>query len=242
MNPLTAAGQQETLIPLVITLDTESGACVSGLTRDGRWLRPEPVTVEQVSPDNALYRYFHPVTVGMSASHAADARPEDRDIVRPAEPAGPALPAAQRVALLDRFADPSVAEAFSGSRSVGVVRVQVHRLHWQRSTGGKNFLRMEFADPLGEIHDWIVRDIQLLQAFPHPQSQVGTSTLETFLGHLAAEPIYISVGLTKPNGRFPGRFRGCHPLVVGVHGATGHLTSDYLPRKEGERTDACGVA
>ncbi|MFY9806455.1 MAG: hypothetical protein WAK86_04215 [Pseudonocardiaceae bacterium] len=232
-----AAIQRETLIPLVITLDTEGGACVSGATLDGRWFRPEPVTVEQVSPDNPLYQYYRPVAVELSASHAADARPEDRDIVRPAEPAGAPLPAAEREDLVNTLADASVAEAFSGLRSVGMLRVQVQRLYRQRSTGGKVFLRMEFADPVGDVYDWIVRDIQLLQPFSDPTSPDAASLLEAFLVHLATEPIYISVGLTKPNGRFPGRFRGCHPLVVGVHGATEHL-----PRRGREHTDARGVA
>ncbi|MFD7424404.1 hypothetical protein ACFV6M_28730 [Streptomyces californicus] len=89
----------------------------------------------------------------------------------------------------------------------------------QRSTGGRTFLRLEFTDNTGERFDWIVRDVRLLDAGPGEIAlPVGPE----------APLLYAAVGLTHPNHRFPGRFRGCHPLVVGLHPADG---SPLLPNE-----------
>lgn len=224
-----AVAQQELIYPLVITLDTDGAACVSGCTEDGVWFRPEPVTAVQVQADDALYQYFRPVLVGLTPSHESDARPEDRFVARAASPAGDALSGFERDALLQKIADASVEEAFAGGRSVGVVELRVRRVYAQRATGGKTFLRLEFADATDEVFDWIIRDIQLLQAFPDPAA--AHDELDRLTTRIAGVPRHVSIGLTKPNGRFPGRFRGCHPLVVGMHGIDQDL--GRVPRASG---------
>jgi hypothetical protein len=219
MTRISAQGemvQQVLLYPLVITRDTDGGACVSGCTEDGLWFRPEPVTADEVEGTDPLYQYFRPVHVGLSASHERDARPEDRNIAMAASPAGQALSEAERDNLLRKVADPSVEDAFAGERSVGVVELTARRVYAQRSTGGRTFLRLEFSDSPGKAFDWIIRDVQLLRAFPEPGA--ARAELEELSAVVAAAPRFVSVGLTKPDGRFPGRFRGCHPLVVGLHG------------------------
>ncbi len=205
-----------TLIPLAITLDTDDGACVAGVTASGRWLRPEPVTAADVTGSTPRYRFFRPVAVELVASPEPDARPEDRAVTGPVTETGAALDVAERAELLGRVADDSVELAFAGERSAGLVRARVRGFERRRSTGGRSFLRLAFTDPAGADHDWIVRDVRALRAF-------GGSGEDTALAEarawLAAAPVFLSIGLTKPNGRFPGRFRGCHPLVVGVHPA-----------------------
>lgn len=224
-DPEQGTVADETIFPLVITLDTDNTACVSGATSDGRWLRPEPVQFDEVSGPAPLYQYFTPVTVGLSASRADDARPEDRHLARAAVNAGLSLSIDERGELLAELADASVEEAFAGLRSVGVVRVEAQRLYRQRSTGGKRFVRLAFTDATGAAYDWIVRDIRFLTPFPDPAHPDDADWLEGFAAELTAGPFHMSVGLTKPTGRFPGQFRGCHPLVVGVHGATEELLS-----------------
>ncbi|ANN17146.1 hypothetical protein SD37_16850 [Amycolatopsis orientalis] len=220
-----------TLVPLAITLDTEGGACVAGVTAAGRWLRPEPVTAADVTGAVPRYRFFQPVTVTLAASAEPGARPEDRAIAGPVTDAGPALDTAERAGLLDRIADDSVERAFAGERSAGLVRARVRGFERRRSTGGRSFVRVAFTDPAGADHDWIVRDVRVLRAFGETGDLTGAQTV------LAAAPVFLSIGLTKPNGRFPGRFRGCHPLVVGV------LTADAdLPAWQKGVMDAPGVA
>ncbi|MCG0287988.1 hypothetical protein [Streptomyces sp. PSAA01] len=204
-----------TLLPLAVTLDAGGGACVAGLDLDGRWIRPEPVTAEQVGPEGP-YAFFHPVRIGLGPSTEPDARPEDRAVIAPPRPAGPALDPAMRERLLKDTADATVEKAFAGERSAGLVPADVRRVYGRRATGGRSFLRLEFTDASGAEHDWIVRDARLVRAFPAP--------LEGPLPDLAG-PCFLSIGLTKPNGRFPGRFRGCHPLVVGVLSERGDVSA-----------------
>ncbi|WP_030241107.1 hypothetical protein [Streptomyces sp. NRRL S-350] len=204
----------DTLVPLAVTLDADGGACVAGLDADGRWIRPEPVTAGEVGPDGP-YAFFRPVRIGLGPSTEADARPEDRTVLEAPRPAGQALDAAARERLLNETADATVAEAFAGERSAGLVLATVRRIYGRRSTGGRSFLRVEFTDASGAEYDWIVRDWRLVRRFPAPVE-----------GPLpgSAGPCFLSIGLTKPNGRFPGRFRGCHPLVVGVHSERGDVS------------------
>ncbi|MEU8588291.1 hypothetical protein AB0C59_15025 [Streptomyces sp. NPDC048664] len=215
----------ETFLPLAVTLDTDGGACVAGLDADGRWIRPEPVTADEVGPEGP-YAFFRPVRLGLGPSTEPDARPEDRAVRTPPRPAGEALGAAARARLLRDSADAGVEAAFAGERSAGLVAVQVRRLYGRPSTGGRSFLRMEFTDASGAEHDWIVRDRRLVRRFPAPHQDPPPDL---------AGPCFLSIGLTKPNGRFPGRFRGCHPLVVGV------LSGDFsgvLSEVLSERGDA----
>lgn len=204
-------------VPLAVTLDTEGGACVAGVTAEGRWLRPEPVTAAQVAGTDPGYVMHRPVRLVLGPATGDGARPEDRAAGGAPRRAGPPAGPAGRAALLAAVADPDVATAFAGGRSAGLVAVRPLGFRHQRSTGGRTFLRMEFTDSTGEHFDWIVRDLRLLDAGP------GEVALPT---GPEAPVLYAAVGLTHPNHRFPGRFRGCHPLVVGLHPADG---STLLP-------------
>lgn len=200
-----------TLIPLAVTFDADGGACVAGLDTGGAWIRPEPVRVEEVGPERP-YAFFQPVRIGLGPSAEPDARPEDRTVSSPPQPVGEILGAPAREQLLKNTADPTVTEAFANERSAGLVRAEVCRVYGRRSTGGRSFLRLEFTDDSGTEYDWIVRDWRAVRQFPNPVD----GPLPDLPGHC-----FLAVGLTKPNGRFPGRFRGCHPLVVGVHSERG---------------------
>jgi hypothetical protein len=96
----------------------------------------------------------------------------------------------------------------------------VREVYLRRSTGGRIFVRCRFADGSGAGYDWIVPEIAFAaraRELIH-SGRPGTGDLA------GAEAVYLALGLTKPNGRLPGRFGGCHPLVVGVHpvGAEAH--------------------
>lgn len=206
-------------VPLAVTLDGAGGACVAGVTAEGRWLRPEPVTAAQVAGPDPVYAVHHPVRLPLGPATGDGARPEDRAAGGAPRRAGPPAEPARRAALLAAVADPDVATAFAGGRSAGLVAVRPLGYRHQRSTGGRTFLRLEFTDNTGERFDWIVRDVRLLDAGP------GEIALPA---GPEAPLLYAAVGLTHPNHRFPGRFRGCHPLVVGLHPADG---SPLLPNE-----------
>jgi hypothetical protein len=56
---------------------------------------------------------------------------------------------------------------------------------------------------------------------PRRRIRYGDALSQRFAAHMVAlfarVDTFLALGLTKPNHRFPGRFRGCHPLVVGIH-------------------------
>ncbi len=206
-----------TLVPLAVTLADGEAACVAGLSDDGAWLRPEPIAAGQVTGDDPVYDFFRPVGLDLAPSVEPDARPEDRAVVTGPHP-GASVPAPQRAALLRAHADHTVEDAFRGERSTGLVQVRPLRLRHRRATGGRTFLRLTFTDASGTEYDWIVRDVRLLRDLA---PGADADDLAPALAGPQAPALYLAIGLTKPNGRFPGRFRGCHPLVVGVHPADG---------------------
>ncbi|MFF8960030.1 hypothetical protein [Streptomyces sp. NPDC014894] len=225
------------LVPLAVTLDTDGGACVAGVTPERRWIRPEPVTAAQVTGGDPVYAMHRPVLLALGAPTGPRARPEDRSVHGAPRPARPPLAPAERTGLLADVADPDIATAFAGGRSAGLVAVRPLRYHRRRATGGRTFLRLEFTDASGELFDWIVRDVRLLgdgddgpiRVTPDPGDPGGGDPAAALPAGTGAPLLYAAVGLTHPNDRFPGRFRGCHPLVVGLHPADGSpLTATSL--------------
>ena len=208
-------------VPLAVTKANNEEACVGAVAENGEWVRPEPIAVEEVQADAAPYRYFWWTAADLGPSRAVDCRPEDRDLRR--NPQTPCVlsdrPPEDRATFLSRHLDADVETAFSGTRSLGLVRVRVCRLYAKRSTGGRLFFRAEFSDGSASTFDWIIPELAFSREV---EPFVIDGELDTsFASHLVAlfdrRPTYFAVGLTKPNHRFPGRFRGCHPLVVGIH-------------------------
>ncbi|HEX3763100.1 MAG TPA: hypothetical protein VHW23_30595 [Kofleriaceae bacterium] len=207
--------------PLAITRADDREGCVGAVTSEGQWFRPQPVTADDVDPDRGIYRYGRWYEADVVPAFDADARPEDHQLVGPvrelAGGAALAWPALVR---------PSIADALDDDRSLGLVRARIVQLYARRSLGKKTFLRAVFCDDTGERYDWIVPEVAFGQlAWPHVADTVlAPGWAADLVGFLARAQTYVTVGLTRPNGRFPGKFRGCHPLVVGLHSAP-----DYRP-------------
>lgn len=227
-DPAVAAGVQ-LILPMAITEADDEHACVAALTEAGEWVRPEPVPLDAVADGApAGWRYGRWMSVRLVAPTVADPRPEDRALL--AEPAiGVQWPADRCRDWADRFTDPDVRSAFAGERSLGLVYARLHRAYVKAATGGRRFVRFAFSDSTGAEFDWIVPDVRvarpLLAASRWPDGGPAHARLPE------PGPVLLTLGLTRPNNRFPGRFRGCHPLVVGVH---------PIPAATGDRPDAGG--
>lgn len=215
------ASRAQNILPMAITKADETHACVGALTADGTWVRPEPVTLDRVTGSASTWRYQHWTRAVLAPPTVDDPRPEDRALQDGPELAGP-WPASRCREFADRYVDATVYGALSGYRSLGMVYARLHRVYVKRATRGREFVRFVFSDATGEKFDWIVPDIAIsvpLRAqvqdgqLPGP---VAERTCEVLQQH---GPLLLALGLTRPNNRFPGKFRGCHPLVVGVHPA-----------------------
>lgn len=223
----TTHGWPHKFLPLAITRAEGRYACIGAVGEDGGWLRPEPIYVEDVESPDTKYIYFHWTAACLKASTADDARPEDRDLDKERE--GPRLLSAlteeERLHFLLRHADDDVASAFAGERSLGLVEVDVKNFYVKRSTGGRSFVRGEFADRMGRVYDWIIPEIAFGRVVrPHINDSVlEPSFVERLLLAFGRVRTFFTVGLTKPNFRFPGKFRNCHPLIVGIHSAPDYI-------------------
>lgn len=204
------------VLPIAITRVDSDRGCVGALGRDGAWVRPGPVQLTELTAESPRYSYDRWVWIDAAPCLEKDARPEDRRLVG-APRSGDPIDSEDRAALLHAHADPSVEVAFARGRSLGAVCARVRRVYRRRSTGGRDVLRMDFEDDAGVRYDFIVPDL-------HFERWVGARSEEDASSALAARKVLIALGLTKPNGRFPGRFGGCHPLVVGVHIASGRAS------------------
>ncbi|HEU5473537.1 MAG TPA: hypothetical protein VFV67_23065 [Actinophytocola sp.] len=210
------------VLPMAVTQQSDTHACVGALTADGQWVRPEPVPLEQVRDrTGSPWRYNRWTAVDLGEPTVADPRPEDRELCAEPRPAEH-WSAARCREWTDRYVDRGVHEALGGQRSLGMVYADLHRVFTRRATRGRVFLRFAFSDATGEEFDWIVPDVDtsgpLLAraedgALPDDVARHARDSL------LRNGPLLLTLGLTRPNNRFPGKFRGCHPLVVGVHPA-----------------------
>jgi hypothetical protein len=209
------------LVPMAITRADSTHGCVAALSADGEWLRPEPVFTNILEGPDSIFSYRRFVRCHLGPSRFSDCRPEDRQLL-----AGPDLiPVARPLddeewfAWCKKHCDPGVSACFTGERSIGLIEAMPERIYLKRSTQKRLFVRMVFRDASGAIYDWIVPEIRF--------SRLGFTVFcdDTFLSEpgalflqrLRAARVFLCIGLTKPNNWLPGMFRGCHPLVVGVH-------------------------
>lgn len=218
-------------LPLAITRSDETYGCIGAIAEDSSWVRPEPIYLEDVERPDSSYRYFYWTSARLNPSTADEMRPEDRDLSETdgTPKLGSPLPDMERLPFLLKHADANVAAAFVEQRSLGLVEVCVECLYVKRSTGGKFFIRGQFSDSIGERHDWIIPEIAFGRVvWPHVVDGVLTASFAELLHETFQKArTFFAIGLTKPNFRFPGKFRNCHPLIVGIHSEP-----NYLPQLE----------
>jgi hypothetical protein len=208
-------------LPLAITRAENDEACIGAITPHREWIRPEPVLAADLDAPASPYRYSTWLEANLGPSTAPDARPEDRDLDRAAGfPRESDRAEGDRwLALLEASRDATARDAFAGERSLGLIEAGVTDIYAKPSTRGRIFLRLRFSDASGESFDWVTPEVAINGAL-RPMFQNGvfpTQAANSFVSALRESRVFLTLGLTKPNNRFPGQFRGCHPLVVGIH-------------------------
>lgn len=220
------------LTPMVITRIDDVYGCVSALSPDGHWVRPEPVLTGEVTGASPYYRYRHPFHCRITASSAADRRPEDRELVAQLDllPSAEPLSSQHLQAWMASHCDANVEDAFACERSVGLVEAAVERIYLQRSTQQRLFVRMVFRDASDTRYDWIVPDVSFSSQALEAMRGAADPELACapLLQKLKKSKIFLAVTLTQPNNRFPGVFHGCQPLVGGVHSFPDYRNAAHL--------------
>ncbi len=219
----TAETEAVVLLPLVITQVDATYGCVSGLTPDGRWLRPESVYVDEIIGDNPCYAYGRPFHCRLGPSLCTDRRPEDRELLERLPAANEVSSSWQGVALeewLSGHCDVDAFASFAGERSVGLIRAVPQGLSLLQWTRGRYLVRLEFSDASGQQHNWVVSDFPfcaLAISILRSAEDRGALT-RRMLEHLQSTRLFLSLVLTKPvNQSRRDLIRGCQPLVGGVH-------------------------
>jgi hypothetical protein len=218
-------GKVVRFITMGISKVSEHEACVGALRPDGTWVRPETPALADVKAQNSAFAYFRWASAALGDSIENNPRPEDHHMLL--APFGEEqLSDADKLDFLRSHQDPGAEAAFAGERSLGLIKVKVHRIFHKQSTGGRTFLRAEFSDVTGETYDWIISEVRFPEEIaPYLVEGAITPQLsEKLLGIFDSAETFFTLALTKPNNRFPGKFRGCHPVIIGIH-----TVPDYAP-------------
>jgi len=218
---LSTSVEESLLLPMVITrVDAEYG-CVAALTLEGRWLRPGPVFLADLESPESRYSFRRLYRCRIAPSSSADSRVEDRDLLGAVD--GPAVDLQmtedQLLSWYLTHADADADAAFAGERSVGLIEVRPERVYLQRSTQQRFFVRMAFKDASGIAYDWVVPDIHFgrMVASRLRDAEDPVQASASLFQILQSARVFLAVVLTKPINRARGVFRGCQPLVGGVH-------------------------
>jgi hypothetical protein len=213
-------------VPIAITIAEDGYGCVAGVDEARQWIRPEPILAAEISAPDTPYHHFTWTEAEVGPPTVADPRPEDRSLSgRPVPIAR--LDPKERADLIRRILDPDVDRCFSGERTLGLVRARIERIYVWSWVAEQRFIRAVFHDASGARHDWIAPDFRLGSACAEGGSPAIPleSRVDRVSRALVASETFLAVSLTRPQVRFPGKVRGCHPLVVGVHSEPDYLAT-----------------
>ncbi|HLJ91521.1 MAG TPA: hypothetical protein VKZ53_32280 [Candidatus Angelobacter sp.] len=226
LSGISESGKVVRFVPMGISKVSDVEACVGAISEDGSWVRPEIPTLAEVKASDSPFVYFQWANAELGESHERDPRPEDHHMIRRALPES-AMADESRLDLIRSHQDATCEDAFAGLRSLGLVKVKVGKFYMKRSTGGRVFLRTEFTDGRNDTYDWIVSEVKFPEEIaPYlVEGDIPPALAAKLAEIFQSAEVYFTIALTKPNNRFPGKFRGCHPVVIGIH-----AFPDYLPR------------
>lgn len=227
-------------ITMGISKVSDVEACVGAITQDGGWVRPETPTMDDIRAAGSPFAYFRWATADLGDSMEHDPRLEDHHMLH-APLAGETLSDSVRLQFLETHADSDVETGFSGERTLALVNVTVRRFYMKQSTRGRTFLRCEFADAKGDVYDWIVTEVKLPEMVaPHlNDGEIEAEFSRKLMEIFNSAKTFFVIALTKPNNRFPGKFRGGHPVVIGIHTVPDY-SSQLLKLHDGNGSQSTG--
>jgi len=204
------------ILPFAITRISADEGCVAGITPEGEWVRPKPIRSADIEGSDApfVYKSWTEFSEGKLAisEHAEDIAltGTPRRTIRIDDDSF-------KKYLFDA-SSASVQAGFEGVRSAAVIRARILNVYVRRHLRGRLLLRIVFSDETGASFDFITPEIRFNDfVLPHRvNDELDPDFVSDTLSRFGAET-FLSIGLTAPNGLFPDRFRGCHPLVVGIH-------------------------
>jgi hypothetical protein len=212
-------------ITMGISKVSEHEACVGAIRVDGSWVRPESPTMAEIKAPESAFAYFRWASAALGESIELNPRPEDHHILH--APFGEEkLSDQDQLAFLRRHQDSGAEAAFAGERSLGLIQAKINKIFVKQSTGGRTFLRAEFTDGQGETYDWIITEVrfpELIAPFL-VDGQISPDFGDKLVNIFRSAEVYFTIALTKPNNRFPGKFRGCHPVIIGIHSVPDYST------------------
>jgi len=208
--------EKRDLLPVAITGGEGPSGCVAALTLDGTWVRPGPIAASTLYSSESPFSYGRLTSLVSKPCQADDARAEDHELLN-SPCLGPVLSAETRMALYRRVEVNSVYQSLDGYHSLALIRPKLEKVYVRRSFKGVRYVRAVFCDGAGDNFDWIVMDLGFLRRVEPLDDGGVSSRLDAETERLQASSLWFALGLTNVDDRFPGRFGGCHPLVVGVH-------------------------
>lgn len=117
--------------------------------------------------------------------------------------------------------DGGVEAAFSRNRSVGLIKPLVEQVNfgWDSlfNTFESSFI---FQDKTGQRYKFICTDLKWFYSWIYlfqKKRQLLHQQLNELPFQLNKKDTYFVIGLSRPLLEFPGGFRGCWPLILGIH-------------------------
>lgn len=205
------------MLPLAITAEGATTGCIAGIDSLGNWVRPQPIPLASARDPHGPFRYGCWTQITVRPQETAP-RPEDMALVCDPEP-GPALHPEELAVLIRTHSSATVDDGFADRRSAAIIPARIDDLHARRHTRGRVFLSLVFCDAGGERFDWILPEVATAARFADARQGDGldTARVSAWLEELAGADVHLAIGLTLASRPAGDRFKGCQPLVVGVH-------------------------
>lgn len=131
------------------------------------------------------------------------------------------IKAQDRNTFIKNCLDGNVSEAFSKNRTLGLIEPYVEQVYFGWSDVYKNFeSSIVFLDKSGQRYKFYCTDLKWYYSWIYlfqKKKELLYQELDHLPHRLNKNGTYFVIGLTKPVEEVPGSFRGCWPMIQGIH-------------------------
>jgi len=131
------------------------------------------------------------------------------------------IKAQDRSTFIKSFLDGNVSEAFSKNRTLGLIEPYVEQVYFGWSDVNKIFeSSIVFHDKSGQRYKFYCTDLKWYYSWIYlfqRKKELLFQELDQLPHRLNKKETYFVIGLTKPVDEVPGPFRGCWPMIQGIH-------------------------